>query len=113
MKKKSLGANPLLLFYTSWIALSIPIGAAKGAQPSSSAKAGERLFVQSCAACHEAHSKERLVGPGFKGYYTTSTPGARDETVRDIVAHGRGSMPAFSTLSHTEIDELVSYIRTL
>lgn len=115
MNRQNLGADRLLLFclLTLWIGLTLPIGAAQNARASPSVNAGERLFGQSCATCHNAHSKERIVGPGLKGYYTSLRPEARDETIRDIITHGRGTMPAFSALNSTEIDELISYIRNL
>lgn len=111
VKNQRLGVGTLLL--TLPISLSIPIGTAQDARKSPNVNAGERLFLQSCATCHDTRSKERLVGPGLKGYYASLRPETRDETIHDIITRGRGTMPAFSTLNSTEIDQLISYIRTL
>ncbi|WP_263354683.1 c-type cytochrome [Acidicapsa acidisoli] len=74
---------------------------------------GERLFSQSCASCHSAHSSKVLVGPGMKGYYTTHRPRPSDSAVRTIISEGKNTMPGFSSLSEAQIDDLIGYMKTL
>jgi mono/diheme cytochrome c family protein len=84
-----------------------------GATAVSDTRRGELLFAQSCASCHATRSKERLVGPGLKGYFPKQNTVIKDDSVRDIIVHGRGTMPGFTTLSHDQIDDLISYLKTL
>jgi mono/diheme cytochrome c family protein len=107
------GSAFLSLVVIWWIASPILVEAAEEPRPAPSVKTGERLFLQSCASCHDAHSQNRVVGPGLKGYYTSHFSAAKDETIRDIILHGRGTMPAFSTFNRSEIDDLIAYLRTL
>lgn len=111
MRKQSVGADSLLLLYL--VALSISFVAAQEPQSSAGVKEGERQFLQSCAGCHDAHSKERLVGPGLKSYYKNDKSSSKDDAVRNIIRQGRGSMPSFGNLSQDQMNDLIRYLRTL
>jgi mono/diheme cytochrome c family protein len=82
-------------------------------QATLAARNGQRVFAQSCASCHDVRSRNQLAGPGLKGYYTTHRPVPKDDDVRNIIMHGKGSMPSFGSLSSVEIDDLVVYLKTL
>jgi mono/diheme cytochrome c family protein len=79
---------------------------------SANAAKGEKLFAQSCASCHEAHSRNQLIGPGLMGYYTEH-PAPSDATVRELITRGKGAMPGFRSFSSTELADLIAYLRTL
>jgi mono/diheme cytochrome c family protein len=91
----------------------ISVVPAPAASSSSNTRRGELFFAQSCASCHASRSKERLVGPGLRGYYAKQSPAIKDEAVRDVILHGKGTMPGFSTLRQDQIDDLISYLKTL
>jgi mono/diheme cytochrome c family protein len=76
-------------------------------------KNGERIFTESCASCHNAHSSNALIGPGLKGYYKTHQPPPTNTAVRTIIHDGKGNMPGFGNLDDTEIDDLIAYLKTL
>ncbi|MHB1006904.1 MAG: c-type cytochrome [Chloroflexota bacterium] len=72
---------------------------------------GRQLFQQNCNACHP--NGDQGVGPtlhgvGFRGQFPD------DASVVQIVANGRGGMPAFgSRLSPQQITDMVAYMRSL
>ena len=68
---------------------------------------GEAVYEDSCASCHGAGGSgsfgPQLRGKGHKYSY---------EDQRTLIERGRRSMPGFaSSLSSTEIDALLAYIR--
>ena len=73
---------------------------------------GKRIFDQSCAACHDTLGATAKSGPELKNYYHHQ-PRRSDATVRTIIQQGKGKMPAFSTLSKSQADDLVAYLQTL
>lgn len=74
---------------------------------------GQRIFVQSCASCHDAHSTSSKSGPGLKNYYRDHQPHPSDIAVRAVIQEGKGKMPGFSSLSKSQTDDLVAYLKTL
>jgi mono/diheme cytochrome c family protein len=74
---------------------------------------GQQTFVEYCGSCHSARSSNSVAGPGLKGFYSTHQPKPSDSSVRAIIARGKGKMPAFASLSATQIDELIAYLKTL
>jgi mono/diheme cytochrome c family protein len=74
---------------------------------------GQRLYVQSCASCHDAHSTMHKAGPGLKGYYGGHHPVPVDAQVRVIIAKGKGTMPGFSSFSPAQMNDLIAYLKTL
>lgn len=79
---------------------------------------GKKLFVTRCAACHEAHSTKPFHGPGMAGLmrrqYLPSGAPANDERVRQVIVHGRNTMPAFGNfMDDRQIDDVIAYLHTL
>ncbi len=98
----------VLLFY---ITVAIPsAGISQKTMPQAVAN-GKRVFNQSCAACHDTLGATTKSGPGLKIYYRDRHPA--DATVRAIIQQGKGKMPAFGALNHSQIDDLVAYLKTL
>jgi mono/diheme cytochrome c family protein len=73
---------------------------------------GKLIFNQSCAVCHDTLGTTTKSGPELKNYYRHQ-PRPVDDTVRSIIQQGKGKMPAFSTLTKLQNDDLVAYLKTL
>ncbi len=79
---------------------------------------GRHIFDANCARCHEPYSRRGLHGPSLrniykKGYLPSGMP-ANDERITAVIVHGRAKMPAFgNTLSESQIDALLAYLKTL
>lgn len=79
---------------------------------------GRHVFDANCARCHEPYSSHALHGPSLKNVYKkqylpSGTP-ANDDRITDLIVHGKAKMPAFgNTLSDSQIDALLAYLKTL
>lgn len=79
---------------------------------------GRHVFDANCARCHEPYSKRGLHGPSlhnvYKKEYLPSGMPANDERITAVIVHGRAKMPAFgNTLSDSQVDALLAYLKTL
>jgi mono/diheme cytochrome c family protein len=85
-----------------------------------SAEEGKKVFTQRCATCHKTDSETKTIGPGLKGlggssrkFITTDTP-VTDEALRKWILKGDGLMPPFEkVLNDKQVDDLVTYLKTL
>jgi mono/diheme cytochrome c family protein len=99
------------LFVFLYLAIAIPPAViSQGSAPQAAAN-GKHIFNQSCATCHDTLGTTTKPGPRLKNYYRHQRPA--DATVRTIIQQGKGRMPAFSTLSKLQVDDLVAYLKTL
>jgi len=79
---------------------------------------GRHVFDANCARCHEPYSSRGLHGPSLhnvykKGYLPSGIP-ANDDRITDTIVRGRAKMPSFGdTLSQSQIDALLAYLKTL
>ena len=107
--------NTVLSVAILLLCIGITISASPTPQDStaSATKNGERIFKESCASCHNAHSSDLLIGPGLKGYYKTHQSPPTNATIRKIIHDGKGTMPGFGNLDDTEINDLIAYLKTL
>ncbi len=104
-------------------------GATSAPQPTQApsepdAGAGQATFATNCTACHNT-SDQTLVGPGLAGVgdrAANRVPGqSADDYLRtsikspgDFIVDGFGPiMPQFGTLSESDIENLVAYLKTL
>ena len=110
MKKTSNGV--LSAAFVFLFAIAIPPAMISQKSVPQAAANGKRIFIQSCAACHDTLGTTTKSGPGLKNYYGHQ-PHPADATVRTIIQQGKGKMPAFSTLNKSQIDDLVVYLKTL
>jgi mono/diheme cytochrome c family protein len=99
-------------FVFLFIAIAIPPTMISQKSVPQAAANGKRIFIQSCAACHDTLGTTTKSGPELKGYYRRQ-PRPADATVHAIIQQGKGKMPAFSTLNKSQTDELVAYLKTL
>lgn len=110
------------------LALALSIGTtscAKGKTDLSPvAKAGKKIFDQSCTVCHLAGQMTNKIGPGLKGILKnkelpSSHKRATLANVREQIEEGNPNgkptpMPAFGNrLSETDLQNLVAYLETL
>jgi mono/diheme cytochrome c family protein len=100
-------------FVFLFIALAISPAAIPQKPAAQAVANGQRIFNQSCAACHDTHGTIAKSGPGLKSYYHQHNPHPTDDALRSIILDGKGKMPAFSTLSKSQTDDLVAYLKTL
>jgi mono/diheme cytochrome c family protein len=79
---------------------------------------GRRVFKIYCANCHRAYSTQDLKGPGLKGVfkkqYLPSGLLANDNFAENAILRGRNMMPPMgSSLSRSEIENVIAYLHTL
>ncbi|WP_338877379.1 PQQ-binding-like beta-propeller repeat protein (plasmid) [Spirosoma sp. SC4-14] len=69
---------------------------------------GERLYAANCGACHGPERKGNPTG----GYPSLVDIGTRrkPEYIHQVIANGKGMMPAFSHLSEVQRQTLVAYL---
>jgi mono/diheme cytochrome c family protein len=74
----------------------------------SSARSGEVLYKQNCAACHGDDGK---LGAG--GAMDLSKLDLSDQNIEDIILNGRKGMPSFSFVfeSDEEVQNVITFIR--
>ena len=80
---------------------------------------GRHVFDANCARCHEPYSSKGLHGPSLrsvykKQYLPASGMPATDDRITEVIVRGRAKMPAFgNTLSDSQVDALLAYLKTL
>lgn len=78
---------------------------------------GKEVFDQ-CAACHNADSTAKKMGPGLKGLFSheklKNGKKPTDATVTELIDKGGNGMPAYADLlSAEEKANLLAYLHTL
>jgi mono/diheme cytochrome c family protein len=105
----------LSIAFSTWLVVVISPLFATGSQNASTRASSDRgaaIFKRSCSVCHSIRSGETKVGPSLYGVLRGS--GHSEEAVRQLIANGKGTMPAFKEkLEPQEIDDLLEYLRTL
>ena len=88
----------------------VPLPSVKSLTPAQAA--GKRLFVQRCSVCHlPALPSYSAYGPILD---KSLVEDRGDDAVRQQIAQGSARMPGFQyTLSAAEIEQVVSYLKTL
>jgi mono/diheme cytochrome c family protein len=106
----------LSIAFFTWLVVVISPLFATGSQSASTQASSDRgaaIFRKSCSVCHSIRSGETKVGPSLYGVLREGS-GHSEEAVRQIIANGKGTMPAFQEkLEPLEIDDLLEYLRTL
>jgi mono/diheme cytochrome c family protein len=79
---------------------------------------GRRIYQQTCAPCHDAHSVPGENGPSLKGVFKkTFLPSglpANERFVRQTIVNGRNMMPAAGgSLTPQQLDDLLAFLHTL
>ena len=98
-------------------AASVVFAQAKKEAPKGEAARGKEVFIDNCAQCHEAYSKEEKVGPGLQGIKDGKLPDGKPAThdkLLDIVNNGPAEMPSFQDrLTVREKEDVVAFVMTL
>jgi len=86
--------------------------------PDGDVKAGHTIFKNKCLGCHSTDSRKSLSGPGLLGlmkWETLRSSGEppTPESVRNQIVNPVGTMPAFTTFSNREMNDLLAYLGTL
>jgi mono/diheme cytochrome c family protein len=101
-----------IAFFT-WLVVVISPLFASSASTQASCDRGAAIFRKSCSVCQSIRSGETKVGPSLYGVLREGS-GHSEEAVRQVIANGKGTMPAFKEkLELLEIDDLLEYLRTL
>ena len=78
---------------------------------------GRDVFMDNCAQCHEAYSKEEKVGPGLQGIKDGKLPDGKPAThdkLLDIVNNGPAEMPSFQErLTEREKEDVIAFVMSL
>jgi len=99
------------------LAFAIFLGAAASlgfGQPANNSAAS--TYKTNCVSCHGQDGRGSAVGRTLHAadFHAAQVQQQSDAQLADVVAEGRGNMPAFGTrLSKDQIDALVKYIRTV
>jgi mono/diheme cytochrome c family protein len=88
----------------------VPLPSVKSLTPSQ--VSGKKLFVQRCSVCHlPALPSYSPYGPALSGDLVIFLG---DTSVREQIMRGTNRMPGYQyTLTSTEIDQIVGYLKTL
>jgi len=86
--------------------------------PDGDVKAGRAIFNNKCVGCHNTDSRKSLFGPGLLGLMKlealrSSGEPPTPERVRDQIINPASTMPAFTTFSKKEMNNLLAYLGTL
>ena len=100
------------------LVVSLVVGSGKTAPAASGGgnDPGAGTFAANCATCHAQNgSGDTTVGKSVKipDLRSSAVQSQSDAQLAEIIAHGKGVMPPFSSLSKDEIDALVIHVREL
>jgi mono/diheme cytochrome c family protein len=78
---------------------------------------GAQVYGQYCAKCHYPNNTHSLHGPGLQAITKVKAmpSGAppTDERLTTVIVRGRNMMPATTSLTDDQLNDLLAYIRTL
>jgi cytochrome c len=100
----------------SYFACTLTLAVAPHAFAADAAK-GKEVFEQ-CGVCHNADSEEKKMGPGLKGLFKkekmSNGKAPTEANVKAKINEGGGGMPGYAdTLTDTEKNDLIAYLKTL
>jgi quinoprotein glucose dehydrogenase len=103
-------ADPEGILYvnSSEMAWHIGLGSTASEEQLESLTPGQRVYTLNCTPCHGAELK----GSPESGFPSLVDIGSRrkKEQVANVITNGKGMMPAFSTLSEQETQELIAFL---
>jgi mono/diheme cytochrome c family protein len=73
-------------------------------------------YKTNCVSCHGQDGRGSAVGKSLHAadFHSAQVQHQSDEQLANVIAEGRGNMPAFGTrLSKGQVDALVKYVRSL
>lgn len=73
---------------------------------------GAAIFRKSCALCHSMRPGEVKIGPSLAGVLRRGSDKS-DQAARQIIADGKGNMPAFKDkLTPKEISQVIEFLKS-
>lgn len=83
-----------------------------------SIKRGKTIFNDDCSFCHDAFTKDIIVGPGLKGvlkspYLPVSKSPATPENIKIQLTQPFNKMPSFEHFSDEEIEDIIAFLNSL
>jgi mono/diheme cytochrome c family protein len=82
-----------IAFFTWLVVVISPLFRSR-ASTQASGDRGSAIFRKSCSVCHSLRSGETKIGPSLYGVLREGS-GHSEEAVRQVIANGKGTMPAF------------------
>jgi mono/diheme cytochrome c family protein len=81
-------------------------------------QAGRALFQNQCSACHGSLGKgnpalSQVLGVTIADLTSRRVQSQSDAALRKTLAEGKGKMQPMKTQSDSDIDDVISYVRTL
>jgi len=114
MSRKLLGFSMLVLVvYAAQVCVPPPLLAQQSGRTAGGAGEGKQIFATTCAACHGLDGAGGEHGPDISR--RREVQGLTDQRLQQIVRGGvpGTGMPAFRSLSDTQLKAVVRYLRTL
>ncbi|MEW6109536.1 MAG: cytochrome c [Nitrospirota bacterium] len=81
-------------------------------------KKGKELYESKCYFCHDAYSRDTIVGPSHKGILKNpllpiSRKPATPENIANQIRNPYKDMPSFSYLSDEQVQDIIAFLNTL
>lgn len=114
MARKLLGFSMLvLLAYAAHVCAAPPLQAQQSGKATGGAVEGKQIFATTCAACHGLDGAGGEHGPDIA--HRREVQSLTDKALQQIVRGGvpGTGMPAFRSLSDTQVKAVVRYLRSL
>jgi cytochrome c5 len=79
---------------------------------------GKKIFDAKCVFCHDAQSRNTVVGPGLQGVLKNeklpvSKKPATPENIRNQLREPFNKMPPFNTLTEEDVGDIIAFLNTL
>ena len=98
----------ILYLNSNEMAWRISLGPSNTSAQNISMSAGQSLYATNCASCHGTERRGNP-GSGFPSLLNIASRRSRDQ-VENVVAHGKGMMPAFTKFSEKERTALTGFL---
>ena len=98
------------------LAIAIFLGGASFGFGQTANNSAASIYKTNCVSCHGQDGRGSAVGKSLHvaDFHSVQVQQQSEAQLADVVAQGRGNMPAFGTrFSKEQIDALVKYIRIL
>jgi PQQ-dependent dehydrogenase (methanol/ethanol family) len=91
--------------------LPLALGASLAVAQNASAMHAPEEFGRSCAVCHGGDAEGTDRAPSLTN--SRNLRGSNEKDIAELIKNGRGNMPAFSSLSEAQIQQLAHFVRSM
>ncbi|HKV26306.1 MAG TPA: c-type cytochrome [Candidatus Acidoferrum sp.] len=105
-----------LMIWTTVVGGGVLAAAMVIVAPAGAQNGGEAVYKAKCVGCHGPDGKGSTPAGkamGARDFGSADVQKETDEQLAEIIAKGKGKMPAFKTLTADQVKELVAYVRSL